>query len=139
LPSDAGSARARHVAVARLDDPARRVVAAIDEHGAEYRLQRIREDRGTRSPAGLVLAFTEADLVSEPRAACDPREHVLVDERGARARQVAFGKRGKASIERGGDDAVQHGVTDELEALVVRGAEAAVRQRAAEQVGIANA
>jgi hypothetical protein len=40
-------------------------------------------------------------------------------------------------VEGGADHAVQHRVADELEALVVRGAEAPVRQRGAEQVGIA--
>jgi hypothetical protein len=82
-----------------------------------------------RCPPLRDLAFAERS--ASPRSSArDARQRVAVDEAGARTRQVAFGSR--ESARRGArDDAVQHGVADELEALVVRRAVAAVRERLA--------
>ena len=125
------------VAKASRHHASRRVVSAVDEDRSEHRFERVGENRRAVGSAALVLALTEPDLAAETEAPRDAGERVLVHERGAHPGQVAFGKGGEALVERGADDAVQHGVADELEALVMRGAVAAVREGAAKQVGVA--
>ena len=58
---------------------------------------------------------------------------VLAHEVGAHAREVAFVGVAEAVEQQARDDQAQHGVAEELEPLVVVGAEAAVRERALEQ------
>jgi hypothetical protein len=64
----------------------------------------------------------------------DARERVAVDQARARAGKLALVDLREAFVERERDDAVQHRVADELEALVVARAVTAMRQRLREQV-----
>ena len=67
-------------------------------------------------------------------AAREARQRLAVDEARADPRQLAFGDLREAPVQDRRDGAIQYGVADELEALVMIGAEAAVRERLQEQL-----
>jgi len=87
------------------------------------------------SAAAAKLALAQPDGVRQAQSARDVGERVAVDEARADAREVAFRQVGKAVEQRARDDAVQHCVADELEALVVPDAVTAVGQRLVEEIG----
>ena len=123
-----------------LDRRARRVEAAVEEDRAEQRLERVGEDRRPLGAAAPALALAEAQRRAERELRARAVQRVAVDQvarAGATGRPPAG--RGKRGVELGGDDAVEHGVADELEPLVVGGAVAAVGQRLREQRGSRNA
>ena len=64
-------------------------------------------------------------------------QRLLAHQVGAQARQIALPEAGEPAVELGGDDAIEDAVAEELEALVVGRAVAAVRQRLREQRGCA--
>ena len=64
---------------------------------------------------------------------------VLAHQMGADAGQIALVGAGEAFVQQAGHGQAQHGIAEELEPLVVVGAEAAVRQRAGQQFGLAEA
>ena len=111
---------------------ARRLVAAVEEHRAEHRLERVGEDRRRRcrrSPSRSCARAGPSSL-RRPRPAC-PRAP------GSRAAgQLAFGQLRKALVELVGDRAVEHAVAEELEPLVVVRAVAAMGQRLREQARV---
>ena len=86
-----------------------------------------------------VVEAIEAPIVVEPSVlaardlARDALQAVLAHEVRAHAREVAFVAAREALEQQAGDRQVQHRVAQELEALVVVGAMAAVRQRALHQ------
>ena len=76
---------AQHVAERAVDDVARGLEAAVEEHGAVQRLQRVGEDRrAVRSPAPL-LAFAELDR-RRPGPACARSRRACRGSRGSPAR-----------------------------------------------------
>ena len=118
---------AQQVGIDGVDRPARGRETGIDEHGAEHRLHRVREDRRPiRAPASR-FAFAKVDRSAEPEPPGHMRQRVLVDEMRAGAGQVALGKRREPLVERQRDDAVEDRVADEFQPFVVRDAVASVR------------
>src|SRR5258706_4700873 len=113
-----------------------RIESAIEEDRAEQCFERVGEDRRAAEATALELAFAQPQPVTEPQAECGPGERGLVHERRAQARQVALGKVGEALIEEYRDGAVEKSVAEEFEPLVVRRAEAAMRERLAGECGI---
>ena len=64
---------------------------------------------------------------------------VLADEVGAHPGEIAFVGAGEALVQQARDGQAQDGIAEELETLVVVGAEAAVRQRRASRRASAKA
>ena len=103
-------ARLRVLAQHAADRRRRALAVAADDHArARRRSRRRRRPRRTPPPARrrgstarsapplLLLALAQAQVAARVEAARDPRERLLVDERGAHARQVALGAAGKRS------------------------------------------
>ena len=86
LPSDAGSAAASAGRVDALDHRARRIEAAVEEHGAEHRLERVGEDRRPLAAAAPALALAEADRRRRARVRGRARASVSRLTRCARSR-----------------------------------------------------
>jgi hypothetical protein len=120
----------------RRDHPPHRLEAAVQVHRAQQRLERVGEDRGPPEPAALQLALAQAQPVAEAQSGCDLGKRRLVHERGAKPREVAFGKLREALVEERGDGAVEQAVAEEFEALVVDGAVAAVGEGLPGEAGI---
>ena len=62
----------------------------VDVDRPHQRLQRVREDRRARAAAGPFLALAEQDVAPEIDRQRDLRQGALADQRGPRARQIAF-------------------------------------------------
>ena len=62
---------------------------------------------------------------------------VLLDQVGTHARQIAFGQAGQLGVQHVRDRQVQHRIAQELQTLVVVGAEAAVRDGLLQQARLA--
>ena len=124
----------------RAIDLARGAVAAVEEYRAVDRLQRIGEDRR----AFRAFVARGALVQAQERARCRARapmrgQRFLADQAGAHPRQLALGQLRMALEQQLGHGAAEHAVAEELEPLVVRRAEAAVRERLREQRGILEA
>ena len=118
---------------------ARGRVAGVEEHRAVDRLERVGEDRGPCRALVARGALVEPQELGDAEVARDRGERFLADQAGADARQLAFGQLRDGAEQQLGDRAAEHAVAEELEPLVVRRAEAAVRQRLREQRGILEA
>ena len=105
----------------------------IEPYRSEHRFQRVGENRRPARAAASGLAFAQpyrcAKIVGERESV----QGVPVDKIGAKARKLAFGQLRKSLIQRHGNHAIEDAVPDELEALVLIRAEAAMRQRLAQQ------
>ena len=88
---------------------------------------------GALRAAAARLAFAQAQHLGQAELQRGAVQAVLAHQVGAHAGQVAFVGAGEALEQQAGDGQAQDGVAEELEALVVVGAEAAVRQRALQQ------
>src|SRR5262249_27401127 len=108
---------------------ARGVVAAVQEHRAEHRLDRIGEDRGPRLGAGGELALAQAQVLADAERLRHLGERLLADQARPQARELALRELRETRVEHVGDGTAEHAIAQELEALVVLGAAAAVRQR----------
>ena len=108
---------------------------------ADHGLDGVGQDRRLVATAGGLLAATELDVLAEADHAGDLGERAGVDDGGAELGQPALGEVGVEQVERLGDDDAEHGVAEELEALVGRQPAVlvgvrAVRQGAVEQLGV---
>ena len=122
----------------RLCTSARAAVeAAVEEGRADQRLERVGEDRRAQRAAAARLAFAEAQRLGQAELERDAVQAVLAHEVGAHAGQVALVGVAEALEQQARDDQAQDRVAEELEALVVVGAEAAVGQRAFQQGRVA--
>ena len=115
--------------------------AAAEVHGADHGLDGVGEDRRLVAAAGGLLAAAELDVLAEPDAAADLGQRAGVDDGRPQLGQPALGEVGVGAVERLGDDDAEHGVTEELQALVGRQPAVlvgvrAVGQRALEQLGV---
>ena len=117
-------------------DLARGLEAAVEEHRADQRFERIGEDRRPPEAAALQLALAQPQVVAEREASRQLVQPLLAHQARAQARQLAFPEVREPVVELGGDDAVEHAVAEELEPLVVGRAVAAVGQRLREQSGV---
>ena len=104
-----------------------------EEHRADERLEGVGEDRGLVAAAGRLLALAEHDVLPEVERPGDVGERAHVDDGRAQLGQLPLGEVGVLAVERLGDDETQHGVTEELEALVVGQAAVLVGVRAVRQ------
>src|SRR3954447_9208305 len=113
--------------------------AAAQVHRADHGLYRVGEDRGLPAAAGGLFAAAELDVLAEVDAVRDLGQRTGVDDRGAQLRQASLGE-----VRVGAEQGVrhhhtEHGVTEELQALVGRQAavlvgEGPVRQCTVKQV-----
>ena len=104
-----------------------------EEDGADERLEGVGQDRGLVAAAGRLLALAEHDVLPEVEDAGDVGEGAHVDDGRAQLGQLPLGQVGVLAVERLGDDETQHGVAEELEALVVGQAAVLVGVRAVRQ------
>jgi hypothetical protein len=115
--------------------------AAGQVDGAEDRFDRVGEDRCLVAATGGLLTAAELDVLTERDLAADAGQRTCIDDGRAQLGQAALGQLGMAAVERLGDDDTEHGVAEELEALVggepaVLVRERAVRQRSLQQLGV---
>ena len=92
---------------------ARRVVAAVEKHRAEHRLDRVREQRG------LHLDVAEAQVLRQADPLARLGKRFLAHQAGAQPRQLAFRELREAGVELVGDRAAEHAVAEEFQPLVV--------------------
>ena len=122
-----------------LHQGARRLEAAVEERRADQRLERVGEDRRALGAAAARLALRQAQHVGQAERQRHAVQAVLAHQVGPHAGQVAFVRTGEALEQQARDGQAEHRVAEELEALVVIGAEAAMGQRAGQQPGLREA
>ncbi len=115
-------------------DAERRIGARIEADGAEQRLDRIGEYRIALASPARGFAGAQAQRGAQAELATDLGQRLAPHQADPQAVQLALAQRRVARIELGRDAEVQHRVAEELEAFVVAGAEARVRQRQFEQL-----
>src|SRR5205085_12558211 len=125
-----GVERREEPAVGGRDCGAGRLVAAVDESGAEERLYRVGQDRRRH-----LHARAQAQLGTELERLGNRRQALTAHELRAKARQAPFGELREALEELLGDGAAEEPVADEFQPLVVLGGEAAMRERLLEELG----
>src|SRR5690606_7317457 len=96
---------------------------------AEERLEGIGQDGLAPEAARLELARAEPQLLAQVDLRGDDRERLTAHEARAESRQVAFVGRSELAEDQDRDDAVEHCIAEEFQALVVRTAGAAMRER----------
>jgi hypothetical protein len=108
--------------------------AAVQGNGANHRLERVRENRATVPAPTAAFPAAQAQLRTEVQLARHVRQRAALDQGHAQAAKLAlirFGKTPEQGIRT--DDVAEHRIAEKLQALVVRLAHAAVRQRPREQ------
>ena len=88
------------------------------------------------APMAEQTAHAQAQAVAQIKIERDAMEGVLAHQRGAHARQLTLAQLTEAVEQRDRDHAVEDGIAEELEALVVGLAEAAVRERLLQQARV---
>src|SRR5439155_1180374 len=107
---------------------ARGVVAAVEEHRAQHRLERVGEDRGARLGGGSELALPQAKELADAQGLRHLGESFLAHQARPQARELAFGELRETRVQLVGHGAAEHAVAEKFEPLVVVGAAAAVGQ-----------
>ena len=92
--------------------------SVVEIHGGDHRLERVGEDRLLGAPAGRVFTLAEQQVRAEVDLLRDLGEHARVHDAGAHLGELAFGQVGKVLEHVVRDDEAEHGVAEELEALV---------------------
>jgi len=77
----------------------RRLVAGVEEHRAEDRLDRVGEDRGPRLGPRGELALAQAQVLADAERLGDFGERLLAHQARAQARELAFGELREARVE----------------------------------------
>jgi len=108
--------------------------AGVEADGAQHRLHGVGEYRVALAPPARGFARAEPERGAQPELAPDPGQRLAAHQADPQAVQLPLAQRGVARIELRRDAEVQHRVAEELEAFVVAGAEARVRQRQFQQV-----
>ena len=121
------------------DDAPGRLEAAVQQGRAQDGLEGVGEDGGTLGAAALQLPLAEAEMVAQVEPLGDLEQGLLVDQVGAQPGKGAFLQAREALVEHEADDAVEHPVAQELQALVVAGAETAVGEGLGKQVPLLEA
>src|SRR4051794_15205233 len=133
LPVEAGAhRRGRHDqrVEQQVDDLGGALEAAGEVDRPDHRLDGVGQDRRLLAASGGVLAAAELDVGAEPDRAADAGQRAGIDDRRAELGQMALGEVGVGAVEGLGDDDAEHGVAEELEALVGRQAAVLVGVRA---------
>ena len=113
--------------------------AAVLEGRADQRLERVGEDRGAQRAAAAGLALAQAQQLGQAELQGGAVQAVLAHQVGADPGQVALVGIAEAVEQQAGDGQAEHGVAEELETLVVVGAEAAVGQGPLQEAGVGEA
>ena len=128
------------------DELRRGLEPGVEIDGRDDRLAGVGEQRRLATPAGLLLAAAEQQVLAETERLAQARQPPGRDQRGADLRLRAFVQVGILAVERFGDDQADDGVAEELERLVVGDAAGDVlvrarsmRQGVLEQVAIGEA
>ena len=110
---------------------------AIEENGADQRLDHVADD--IVAQVGMVLArlLAEADVAREVERAADLGAGLARHQRIVAAAHLALGLAREPLVEPAGDDQAEHAIAEEFEPLIGVAAVAAVGQRALEQLGFA--
>src|SRR6202043_3805147 len=111
-----------HVDQAVTKEAVGRPVPLVEKDRANDGLEGIGEDRLQRTSPGLVRALAQQQVVAEAEARGEARQAFRIDDRGAQAGQLAFVGGRIRVVEMLGRDQLEHGITQVLEALVVRAA-----------------
>ena len=124
-----------------LDQLRRDREVAVEVHRPEDRLERVGEDARLVTAARALLPLAEQDEVADPEATGDVGEGVHVHDRRAELRQLALGELRVGAVGHVGHDQPEHGVAEELQALVrdvesLFERERAVRQRRFAEPGV---
>jgi hypothetical protein len=90
----------------------------LEIHRSQDGFERVGEDRGLVATPGALLTSAETDTVPHSDAACDVGQGPSIHDRRANLRQLSLGIVHPIAVERIGDDEPEHGVTEELQALV---------------------
>jgi hypothetical protein len=107
--------------------------AGVEVDRADQRLERIGQDRRPVRAAGAGLALAQLEQRRQRQPHSQAVQGVLLDQVGPHARQVALGQGRQADVQQVRNRQVQHRVAEKLQALVVVGRKAAVRERELEQ------
>jgi hypothetical protein len=94
-------------------------VAAVEVHGGDDGLEGVGEDGALGAAAAAVLALAEAQPGAEAEARGDLGEPGFAHHLGPGHRQLALAQGREPGHEAVADDQIEHGVAEELEALVV--------------------
>ena len=113
--------------------------AAVLEGGADQGLEGVGQDRGAQGAAAAGLALAQAEQLGQAELQGGAVQAVLAHQVGADAGQVALVGVAEAVEQEAGDGQAQDGVAEELETLVVVGAEAAVGQGPLQEAGVGEA
>src|SRR6267143_704158 len=107
----------------------------VDKDGADQSFERVGQNRGPRESAAPQLAFAQLQVIADAERLRQLMQGLLAHQLRAQPRQVSLGKLVEALEQLGRDHAVQNPVAQELQSLVVKGAETAVRERPQQQLG----
>jgi hypothetical protein len=133
LPVQAGP-EVRGLLDQRVEEPvdqlARGLQAPVEIDRADDGLQGVGQDRGLVPAARALLAAAEPDERAEVQPARDLGQGAGVDHGGAQLRELALREVGMQAVEGVGDHQTEHGVAEELEALVGRQTAVLIRVRA---------
>lgn len=103
--------------------------AILEESRSGQGFKRIGQDGVAAVASCLELARPELQAFAQLQSPRDIRQSAFADEVSAHARQAPLVKLRKTLVQQFRDDQADHGITEELQALVVRTARTAVRQR----------
>src|SRR5512139_2348459 len=107
-----------------VDEVVHQLAGGVDAGGlvdrADDGLDGVGEDGVLVATAGRLLAAAEVDVVAQPQGAADVGQRPHVHHGGAQLRELPLAGVGVCVVERRGDDEPEHGVAEELQALVVR-------------------
>ncbi len=121
LPVQAGT-EVRGLLDQRVEEPVhqlgRRVEALVEIDRADHRFEGVGEDGRLVPAARALFAPAEPDEGAEFESATHVRQRTRVDHRGPQLGQLAFGQVGVGAVQRVGDHQAEHGVPEELQALV---------------------
>jgi len=102
-------------------------------HGADHRFQRIGENGFQPVTAAAPDAAAEAEVISELEPLGELRQSFLAHQAGAQQRQFVFAHARLRSEQLVRHHVAEHGITQELQALVVNPARALVGKRLIQQ------
>src|SRR5436190_1550572 len=107
----------------------------VDKDRSDQRFERIGQNRGAREPAAPQLALSQLQVIAQPERLRQLMQGLLAHQLRAQPRQIPLGNPVEAFEQLGCDHAVENAVAQELQALVVKGAVAAVREGPQQQLG----
>ena len=103
-----------------LHELARRQEPRVEVVGADDGLERVGEDGLLAAAPGVLLAAADEDVVVDAQPPGDLRQAGLAHDEALDPRQLALGLADQLFVEVLGHHEAEHGVAEELEALVVR-------------------